>query len=141
MSRGRQTESVLKVAMRYMSSGVIFTVLGPGIFWSAYPMGPIVAAVLAETVSHTIRYFTFKCYVFAADKGYRVTLSRYFRATAPVSVLVFITVLMLESALPRGALTAAVTLVGVTTGFAWSKYVYRTKEDISKSFQGNNRTR
>ena len=55
---------------------MVFTILGPALFWLAYPLGPFVAVAVAELVVHALRFGIFRKLVFPAQLGYRVSLPR-----------------------------------------------------------------
>ena len=61
---------------------MVFTILGPALFWLAYPLGPFVA--VAELVVHALRFGIFRKLVFPAQLGYRVSLPRYVLSALPV---------------------------------------------------------
>ena len=72
--------------MRFGLSGLVFTILGPGIFWVTYPLGPFVAVAVAELSVHALRFATFRTLVFPENRGYRVSLPRYVLWAVPVSL-------------------------------------------------------
>lgn len=113
-----------KAFMRFGLSDIVFTILGPGLFWVAYPLGPFVAVGIAELITHSIRFTTFKYIVFPAERGYRVSLKRYVLSALPVSLAGVVTVALLRGRLGRTELTLVGTLIGVVVGFLWSRYVY-----------------
>ena len=82
------TESGRRAFLRFGLSGVVFTILGPGLFWLAYPLGPFVAVAVAELLVHALRFAIFRKLVFPAHKGYRVSLPRYVLSALPVSLTV-----------------------------------------------------
>jgi putative flippase GtrA len=110
--------------LRFCLTGVVFTILGPLLFWCAYPLGAFAALAIAETSVHALRFFTFRRVVFPANKGYRVTARRYLLSALPVMVTGIVCVAALRNVLGRTALTAVTALVSVLVGFAWSRYVY-----------------
>ena len=110
--------------LRFCLTGIVFTLLGPGLFWLAYPLGPFVAVVIAELSVHCIRFFTFRAHVFTVDHGYRVTLSRYVASALPVSFTGFASVALLHQHLNRTTLTMVTASIALVVGFLWSRYVY-----------------
>jgi putative flippase GtrA len=113
-----------KAFLRFGLSGIVFTILGPGLFWLCYPLGPFVAVGIAESVTHVIRFTTFKLFVFPEKKGYRVSLSRYVISALPVSITGIFTVALLRDRLDRTMLTLVGTFIAVIVGFVWSRYIY-----------------
>ena len=109
---------------RFFLSGIVFTVLGPCLFWLAYPMGPFLAAALAEVAVHSVRYFTFKRFVFRAEMGYKVSIVRYLVSALPLTLAGFTSVAVFRNVLDRTALVLASTAISVVVGFLWSRFVY-----------------
>ena len=110
--------------LRFGLSGVVFTILGPTLFWLAYPLGPFVAVGVAELSVHTLRFATFRKLVFPAHKGYRVSLPRYVVSALPVSLSGVIVVALFRNRLDRTALTLTGAVIALVVGFLWSRYVY-----------------
>jgi len=102
----------------------VFTVLGPGIFWLAYPLGPFKAVFLAEMTVHSVRFFTFRIAVFPAQKGYNVNIRRYVLSALPVSLTGLACIGLFRGRLDRTALTLTCTFVTVIAGFLWSRFIY-----------------
>jgi hypothetical protein len=105
-------------------TGVVFSILGPALFWLAYPLGPFVAVILAELAVHMVRFQAFRYIVFPANQGYRVNPRRYLAAALPISVAGFVSVALLRHHLGRTSLTLATTAISMAVGFAWSRYIY-----------------
>ncbi|MFN9622130.1 MAG: hypothetical protein ACK587_04760 [Cyanobacteriota bacterium] len=120
----KQFNHAIEAFLRFGLSGVVFTILGPLLFWFAYPLGPLIAIVMAEIIVHSVRYFTFRLLVFPASKGYNVNIQRYVISALPVSLTAFFTVVLLRNRLDRTSLTAIGAIISVGVGFAWSRYVY-----------------
>ncbi len=110
--------------LRFGLSGLIFTMLGPGLFWLAYPLGPFVALAMAELLVHAIRFFTYRHLVFPAHKGYRVSLLRYVFSALPVTAAGLLNVALLRKQLDRISLTLTMTITAAVVGFLWSRYVF-----------------
>jgi putative flippase GtrA len=124
MTAEETCESSRRAFMRFGMSGVVFTILGPALFWMAYPLGPFVAVAVAELTVHAVRFATFRAVVFPARRGYRVSLSRYVLSALPVSLAGLITVALLRDTLNRTALTLTGALIALVVGFTWSRHVY-----------------
>ena len=110
--------------LRYGLSGVVFTILGPALFWLAYPLGPFVAVAVAELVVHALRFGIFRKLVFPAQLGYRVSLPRYVLSALPVSLAGVVTVAVFRNRLDRTTLTLTGAIIALVVGFVWSRYVY-----------------
>lgn len=120
----RSVDSGRHAFLRFGLSGVVFTILWPGLFWLAYPLGPFLAVAVAELLVHAVRFAAFRQVVFPAHKGYRVSLRRYVLSALPVSLAGVLTVALLRNRLDRTTLTLTVGLIAVVVGFVWSRYVY-----------------
>jgi putative flippase GtrA len=110
--------------LRFGLSGVVFTILGPALFWLAYPLGPFVAVAVAELVVHALRFGIFRKLVFPAQLGYRVSLPRYVLSALPVSLAGMVTVAVFRTRLDRTTLTLTGAIIALVVGFVWSRYLY-----------------
>lgn len=110
--------------MRFSLAGLGFTILGPSLFWLAYPLGPFLAIAVTELSVHILRFFVFKKIVFPVHRGYTVTVQRYVVSALPVSLAGIATVAVLRDRLDRLSLTFAIALMAVVVGFLWSRFVY-----------------
>jgi len=119
------SKSSYRTFFRFALSGVVFTILGPSLFWLAYPFGPLLAVAVAEFAAHALRFITFRRFVFPAKKGYRVSLMRYVVSALPASLLGFVTVIVFRNKLDRTMLTLSIAAMSLGVGFVWSRYVYK----------------
>ena len=128
--------------LRFSLTGVVFTILGPGLFWLAYPLGPLLAVAMAESAVHTIRFLAYQKVVFPAHKGYRVSPRRYILSALPVSLTGVISVALLRNRLDRTTLTLTSTVIAVVAGFLWSRFVYsmRIKNNKAGALQSSQKT-
>jgi hypothetical protein len=110
---------------RYGLSGVVFTMLGPGIFWLVYPAGPFLALAIAEGSCHVLRYLTFRHLVFPRGHGFHVSVPRYIVAAIPTSVANIVMVAIFRNLLDRTTLTLLVAIFSVSVGFLWSRFIYK----------------
>jgi putative flippase GtrA len=110
--------------IRFCLSGVFFTTLGPGLLWLAYPLGAFLAVGISELLAHSLRFVSFRWFVFPASKGYKVTAKRYLLSAVPVSLANLLTVTFLRNQLDRTTLTFSVVLISLSVGFVWSRFVY-----------------
>jgi putative flippase GtrA len=124
MTAESKRESGRRAFLRFGLSGMVFTILGPGLFWLAYPLGPFVAVAVAELLVHAVRFATFRTLVFPAHKGYRVSLQRYVLSALPVSLTGVIVVALFRNRLDRTTLTLTGAVIALVVGFVWSRFVY-----------------
>jgi len=110
--------------IRFGLSGLVFTVLGPTIFWIAYPLGPLVALAVAELNVHSLRFLIFRIFVFPAMKGYQVSLKRYVISALPVTLGCAAMVMLLSPWLERTRLTMAGAMFSLIIGFVCSRLIY-----------------
>ena len=110
--------------IRFCLSGAFFTTLGPGLLWLSYPLGAFVAVGISEILAHSLRFVSFRWFVFPASKGYKVTAMRYILSAVPISLANLLTVALLRNQLDRTTLSFSVALISVSMGFLWSRYVY-----------------
>jgi len=110
--------------IRFCLSGIFFTTLGPGLLWLSYPLGAFIAVGISEIFAHSLRFVSFRWFVFPAAKGYKVTAKRYILSAVPISLANLLTVTLLRNQLDRTTLTFSVALVSVSVGFLWSRFVY-----------------
>lgn len=117
-------ESSHRAFARFGISGIGFTILGPSLFWLAYPLGPFVALFTAEALVHVARFAAFRTVVFPAKKGYRVSLRRYIISVLPVTLAGMANVILLRHHLDRTSLSLSGALIALMAGFLWSRHVY-----------------
>ena len=110
--------------IRFCLSGVFFTTLGPGLLWLSYPLGAFIAVGISEVLAHSLRFVSFRCFVFPASKGYKVTVNRYILSAVPISLANLLTVTLLRNQLDRTTLAFSVALISISVGFLWSRFVY-----------------
>lgn len=112
---------------RYGLSGIVFTILGPTIFWLAYPMGAFLALGIAEATCHILRYFSFRLLVFPKSKGYRVSIPRYIISIMPTITAGAVIVGLFKGVIGRTELTALGAATSLIVGYTWSTFVYKQK--------------
>lgn len=117
---------------RYGLSGVVFTLLGPGIFWLAYPAGPFLALAIADASCHVLRYLAFRYLVFPRSHGFHVSVLRYIVAAIPTTLTGIVVVAIFGNLLGRTTLTLLVALFSVSVGFLWSHFVYKQPQGDEK---------
>lgn len=114
---------------RYGLSGVVFTILGPGIFWLAFPAGPFLALGIAEGSCHILRYLSFRHMVFPRGHGFHVSVPRYIAAAIPTTLTNLVMVALFRNLLGRTTLTLVVALFSLSVGFLWSRFVYKKPQN------------
>jgi putative flippase GtrA len=124
MIHKRRGYSNRKVFMRFVMSGIGFTIMGPTIFWITYPLGAMVAVAVSELLVHSMRFATYRSWVFPANMGYRVNLPRYIISALPISLTGLVAVALLAHKLDRITLTLSAPVIALCAGFIWSRYIY-----------------
>lgn len=124
MAKQAPLETQRSAFLRFGLSGILFTLLGPAIFWLAYPIGPMLALIIAEAGVHSVRFLTFRTLVFPPHKGYRVSPVRYLISVVPTTLTGFAVVALLREQLSRTELTITGAIISLLIGFIWSRYVY-----------------
>ena len=110
---------------RYGLSGAVFTLLGPGILWLAYPAGPFLALGIAEASCHVLRYLSFRHLVFPRGHGFHVSVRRYIVAAIPTTLTNILLVAIFRNLVGRTTLSLLVALFSVSVGFLWNRFVYK----------------
>lgn len=114
--------------IRFSLSGIVFTILGPCIFWIAYPLGPFLALAMAEASCHVLRYLSFRHLVFPRGHGFHVSVPRYIVAAIPTTLTGIVVVAVFRNVLGRTTLTLIGALLSVSVGFLWSRFVYKKQQ-------------
>jgi len=112
---------------RYGLNGIAFTILGPALFWLAYPMGAFIALGLAEATCHVLRYFSFRFLVFPSRQGYRVSIGRYIVSIVPTVTAGAVIVALFKGVIGRTELTVLGAATSLIVGYAWGTFVYKHK--------------
>jgi hypothetical protein len=118
---------------RYGLSGVVFTLLGPGILWLAYPVGPLLALGIAEVSCHVLRYLSFRHFDFPIVHGFHVSLPRYI-AAIPTTLANVLLVVIFRNLVGRTSLTILIALFSVSVGSLWSRFVYKQRRNTRTNF-------
>lgn len=121
---------------RYGLNGIAFTILGPAIFWLAYPMGAFLALGLAEATCHVLRYFSFRFLVFPSSQGYTVSIARYIISIVPTITAGAVTIALFKGVIGRTELTVLGAATSLIVGYAWSRFVYKQKISIRRAEHG-----
>lgn len=112
---------------RYGLNGIAFTILGPALFWLAYPMGAFLALGIAEATCHILRYFSFRFLVFPSSQGYTVSMARYIVSVVPTITAGAVTIALFKGVIGRTELTVLGAATSLIVGYAWSTFVYKQK--------------
>jgi hypothetical protein len=112
---------------RYGINGIVFTVLGPLLFWILYPVGAVMAWAITESSCHLLRYLSFRHLVFPRSRGYTVSPLRYIAAAAPTALIGFTVVALLKTALERNALVALTTATTMVAGYLINQICYQRR--------------
>ena len=114
-----------RIFTRYGLIGIVFTLLGPGIFWLAYQDGPFLVLAIAEGSCHVLRFLSLRHLVLPRSHGFRVSVPRYIVAAIPTTLTGIVVVAIFRNLLGRTTLTILVALFSVSVGFLWSHFVYK----------------
>ena len=118
----------LRTSHRYLISGVVFTILGPTLFWLLYPFGAMLGLAVSITVAHTARYFVFRVFVFTPNQGYRVSPIRYLMSICPAVLAEFLVTSLTYRFFSRTVVVALATGVSICIGYLSSKYIFSRPE-------------
>jgi hypothetical protein len=120
---------------RYGLNGIAFTILGPALFWLAYPMGAFIALGIAEATCHVLRYFSFRFLVFPKSQGYQVSIGRYIISIVPTLTAGAVTVALFKGVIGRTELTVLGAATSLIVGYAWSTFLYKQKVSTRRNEQ------
>ena len=84
-----------KTHIRYVFSGIFFTILGPAFFiLLATYISPRIAILIADILIHTLRFNIITRWVFRSRIN-KNSINVYLKATIPISIFNFILVILL----------------------------------------------
>ena len=121
----------LRTSHRYLISGVVFTILGPTLFWLLYPFGAMLGLAVSITVAHTARYFVFRVFVFTRNQGYRVSPFRYLMSICPAVLAEFLVTSLTYRLFSRTVVVALATGFSICIGYLSGKYIFSRQESYS----------
>lgn len=110
---------------RYGINGLVFSLLGPALFWMLYPLGAMPAWLLAEASCQLLRFASFHSLIFPRRLGYHVSILRYLTAIMPTSLTGLMVVAILQNHLNRTELTLTGATITTTIGFLVSHSIFR----------------
>ena len=109
----------------YVCNGIFFTIFGPTLFWLAYPLGPVLSVLSSDFVVHTLRFYSFKLFVFRNSRKYNVNARSYFLSILPNLVFRLILMRLLYDFYDRTILTMVMAFVSIVVGFISSEYIFK----------------
>ena len=113
--------------IRYGLSGVVYTLLGAGIFWLVYPAGPFLALGIAEVSCHVVMYLSLRHFVFPIGHGFHVSVPRYIATEIPTTITNVLLVVIFRILAGRTSLTLLIALFSVSVEFLWNRFVYKQR--------------
>ncbi|MEY4353978.1 MAG: hypothetical protein RLZZ609_2219 [Cyanobacteriota bacterium] len=121
--------------LRFLLTGVVFTISGPSLFYFvALSLPPLLASFIVEVVMHSIRCLVYNRFVFSSGgSGVRT----YLTAAVPISLFNLGLVFFLQKTLQLWQLALLIGLLSATLGYMWSKLCYRY--DLSSRFRVKSR--
>tara|TARA_B100001248_G_C27085066_1_gene320094 strand:+ start:75 stop:470 length:396 start_codon:yes stop_codon:yes gene_type:complete len=114
-----------KTQIRYIFSGISFTIAGPGLFvLLALYIPPMIAIIIADTLIHTLRFSIITRWVFRSRIN-KNSIYAYLKATIPISISNFILVSLLVPLFGSFIVALLVVIFSSTIGFIWNKFCYQ----------------
>lgn len=119
--------------IRYIASGIFFTITGPSLFilLSSF-ISPKIAIIFSEIFLHFIRFQIITKWVFQSRIN-KASMIAYTKATIPLFICNFILVNLLVSILGTIRVAILIATFSATIGFIWNKICYRKTSKIKKS--------
>ena len=115
-----------KAQIRYIFSGIFFTIVGPSLFLLlAKYISPRIAILIADILIHTLRFNIITRWVFRSRIN-KKSIYSYLKATVPISIANFIMVSLLVPLFGNLIVATLVAIFSATVGFIWNKFCYRT---------------
>ena len=113
--------------IRYIFSGIFFTLLGPSFFiLLASYIQPKIAITISEILVNLLRFNIITRWVFHSRIN-KNSIYAYLKATIPLSFCNFTLVSFLVPVFGNVIVALLVTIFSATVGFAWNKICYRNK--------------
>ena len=111
--------------IRYISSGIFFTLVGPTffIFLASY-IPPKIAILITDLLIHSLRFNVLTRWVFRS-KVNKSSVFAYLKATIPLSFCNFVLVSLLVPILGNIIVAILVGFFSATIGFIWNKICYK----------------
>ena len=105
--------------------------IGAALYWVIYPIGALISIIIAESLAHSIRFFTFKYYIFPAIDGYEVTAKKYLLTITPASLASLLITTLFGEALGRSLSTITIVSVSFSVGLLGGATIFRKKTSYS----------
>jgi hypothetical protein len=119
----RLSSSLSPQYLRFLLTGVVFTLTGPTLFYLvAQILTPLLASLLVEISMHSMRCLVYNRFVFSS-KG--TGIRTYLTAAVPLSLFNLAIVFLFENSLPLWQLALSIGFLSATLGYAWSRLCYR----------------
>ena len=114
-----------KTQIRYVFSGIFFTVVGPAFFiLLATYISPRIAILITDILIHTLRFNIITRWVFRSRIN-KNSIYAYLKGTIPISISNFILVSLLVSILGNFIVAILVAIFSATIGFIWNNICYQ----------------
>jgi len=126
-SRVKNLKQKDKNLFAYISNGIVFTFIGPSLFWLLYPLGPFLSVLATDSILHTLRFCSFKKIVFRDKSRYNVTFRGYLFSILPEIIIRLFLVDLLYNYLERGILTIVMAIISISLGYIISQTVFKAR--------------
>ena len=117
-----------KRLLPYTINGIIFTLIGPYVFWMLYPLGPFLSVFTTDFLLHLCRFNSFKYFVFKSSSGYQVTITSYLSVILPVFILRLAIIQIFHPSFSRTILTILLTAITILSGFIFSQIAFKLRK-------------
>ena len=120
-----------RIQIRYIFSGIFFTLVGPSFFilLTLY-IPPKISILIADLLINILRFNVITKWVFNS-KINKKSIYAYLKATLPLSSCNFIIVSLLMPLLGKFIVAILIAIFSATVGFAWNQLCYKkTKKNI-----------
>ena len=116
--------------IRYICSGIFFTLLGPSLFiFLASYIYPKIAIIISEVIVNFIRFNVITIWVFRSRIN-KNSIYAYLKATVPLFFCNFIIVSLLVTLLGNLIVAILIAIFSGTVGFIWNKFCYEKTNQL-----------
>ena len=116
------------IQIKYILSGIIFTIIGPSFFiLIAKYISPKIAILISELIMHIIRFNIITKWVFQVRVN-KNSIFAYFKATIPLVFCNFTLVSFLVPLFGNVVIGIFVAFFSATVGFIWNKICYKLNQ-------------
>ena len=110
--------------LRYILSGIFFTIFGPSFFvLLATYIPPKIAILIADLLIHFLRFHVVTRWVFLSRIN-KNSIYSYLKATIPLSIFNFIIVSLLVPLFGNFIVAILLATFSATIGFVWNRICY-----------------